>query len=91
MSTQEITAAVTELQELRRMQEEIAAEADAIADRIKEHMNAAGLEMLTAGPFKVSYTTVSSTRIDTTALRRDLPEIWQEYGRTTESRRFTVR
>ena len=29
-------------------------------------------------------------RIDTTALRKDLPEIWQEYGKTTTTRRFSV-
>lgn len=40
MSTQEIAASVAELQELRRMQEELNAEIDALQDRIKAHMTA---------------------------------------------------
>ena len=46
MSTQEITASVAELQELRRMQEELNAEIDALQDRIKAHMTASGAETL---------------------------------------------
>lgn len=87
---EEITAAVRELQELRQMQDDLAAEIEALTDRIKAHMDAAAMETLEAGPFKVSYTAVTSTRIDTTALRRDLPEVWSEYGKTTTTRRFSV-
>ena len=91
MSTQEITAAITELQELRRMQEDLSAEIDAITDRIKNHMESAAVDTLTAGPFKVSYAAVTSTRIDTAALKKALPEIAERFTKTTTSRRFTVR
>ena len=47
-------------------------------------------ELLLAGSYKVSWKVFTSTRIDTTALRKDLPEVWQEYGKTTTTRRFNV-
>ena len=59
-------------------------------DAIKAHMTEADTDTITAGAFKVTWKAVTSTRIDTTALRKDLPEIWQEYGKTTTTRRFSV-
>lgn len=52
MSQNEIVATVTELQELRRMQEELEAAIEAAQDKIKAHMGDA--EELTAGAFKVT-------------------------------------
>ena len=49
MSTAEITAKVTELQELRRMQEELSAEIESLTDLIKAHMG--DTELLLAGPY----------------------------------------
>lgn len=88
MSTAEITAKVTELQELRRMQEELEAEITALTDAIKGIMGEA--ETLTAGPYKITYKPVTSSRIDTAALKKALPDIAAQYTKTTTTRRFTV-
>lgn len=90
MATNEIITKLTELAELRRMAEELNAEIDAIQDAIKAHMTEVDVDTLTAGAFKVTWKPVTSTRIDTTALRKDLPEVWEEYGKTTTIRRFNV-
>ena len=90
MATNEIITKLTELAELRRMAEELNAEIDAIQDAIKAHMTEVDADTLTAGAFKVTWKPVTSTRIDITALRKDLPEVWQEYGKTTTTRRFNV-
>ena len=90
MATNEIITKLTELAELRRMAEELNAEIDAIQDAIKAHMTKVDADTLTAGAFKVTWKPVTSTRIDTTALRKDLPEVWEEYGKTTTTRRFNV-
>ena len=58
--------------------------------RGEAHMAAAQTDTLTAGAFRVVWKSVTSTRIDTAALRRELPEVWQEYGKTTTAKRFTV-
>ena len=90
MATNEIISKLNELSELRRMADELNAEIEAIQDAIKAHMTEADTDTITAGAFKVTWKVVTSTRIDTTALRKDLPEIWQEYGKTTTTRRFSV-
>lgn len=90
MATNEIISKLNELSELRRMADELNAEIEAIQDAIKAHMTEADTDTITAGAFKVTWKPVTSTRIDTTALRKDLPEIWQEYGKTTTTRRFSV-
>ena len=90
MATNEIISKLNELSELRRMADELKAEIEAIQDAIKAHMTEADTDTITAGAFKVTWKAVTSTRIDTTALRKDLPEIWQEYGKTTTTRLFSV-
>lgn len=90
MGQHELVSAVKELQELRRMQEELSAEIDALQDRIKSHMDAAGLEALTVDAWKVSYRAVTSTRFDTAAFKKAMPELAERFTKTTTSRRFTV-
>ena len=90
MATNEIIRKLNELSELRHMADELNAEIEAIQDEIKAHMTEADTDTITAGAFKVTWKAITSTRIDTTALRKDLPEIWQEYGKTTTTRRFSV-
>ncbi len=88
MSTTEIIATLTELQEYTRIIDEAQAAADALRDRIKALMG--DDETLIAGPFKVTYKPVTTSRIDSKALKQDHPDIAAEYTRTTTSRRFLV-
>lgn len=90
MSQNEIITTVEELRELRRMQEDLEAEIAALQDRIKAHMDASGVDQMTAGAFKVSWKEVKSSRVDTAALKKALPELAQQFTRTTTTRRFTV-
>lgn len=88
MSTYELTATATELMELKRMREELDAEIASLEDQIKAHMG--DTEQVTAGAFKISWKTVTSSRVDTTALKKALPEVAAQYTKTTTSRRFTI-
>lgn len=88
MTNQEFTAHVTELQELKKMQEELNAEIDALQDTIKQAMG--DKEMIIAGAWKITYKPVTTTRIDTTTLKKDLPDIAAQYSKTSTSRRFTI-
>ena len=90
MATNELISKLSELAELRKMVEDLNAEIEGLQDEIKDHMTDKNTDTLTAGQFKVTWKEITSTRIDTSALRRDFPEIWQEYGKTTTSRRFNV-
>ena len=88
MSINEITVKLTELKEIRNMIEELTADADAITDEIKTYMG--DTEVLLSGPYKVTYKPVTTSRIDTTALKKELPDIAARYTKQTTTRRFTV-
>ena len=79
-----------ELQELRRMQEDLEAEIASMQDRIKAHMVASGVDSLTAGAFKVTWKEVTTTRVDAAALKKALPEVAARFSRTATVKRFTV-
>ena len=89
MSTSEITAKLTEYQELKRMAEELEAEIAAIQDEIKTVMGDS--ELLIAGPYKVTWKTVTSSRLDTSALKKALPDVAAQYMKTSTTRRFEVK
>ena len=83
-----INAIMQELAQYTRMAEEIAATVDSLKDTLKKHMEENGLDSIAGSEHKASYKAVTSSRIDTTALKRDLPEIAAKYTKTTETRRF---
>lgn len=81
-------AIMQELAQYTRMAEEIAATVDSLKDILKKHMEENGLDSIAGSEHKVSYKAVTSSRIDTTALKRDMPDIAAKYTKTTETRRF---
>ena len=85
----DINAIMAELAQYTRMAEEIAATVDGLKDVIKKYMEENQLETLTGNEHKATYKTVTSSRIDTTALKRNAPDIAEKYTKTTETKRFT--
>jgi predicted phage-related endonuclease len=90
MSTFELQNKVAEIRELRRMAEELEAEITAIQDSIKDHMDAIGADELTGTDYKITWKTVTSSRLDSTALKKALPEIAERFTKTTSTRRFVL-
>lgn len=85
----DINALMTELAQYIRLQEDAAAMVEALKDQIKEKMTAAGVDTLVGTEHKATYKAVTSSRVDTTALKKDMPDIAARYTKTTETRRFT--
>lgn len=83
-----LNALMREIAEYTRMAEEIGATLDSLKDTLKKHMEENGLDSISRNEHKASYKAVTSSRIDTTALKRDMPEIAAKYTRTTKTRRF---
>jgi len=77
------------LAEYTRLQEETSAIIDGLKDELKDIMTARGVEVLAGTEHKATYKAVTSSRIDTTALKRDLPHIAAQYAKETTSKRFT--
>lgn len=84
-----IDSIMKELAEYIRMQEEAAAMVESLKDQLKERMTAAGVDSLAGSEHKATYKAVTSSRVDTTSLKKDHPEIAARYTKTTTARRFT--
>ncbi len=88
MSMNELETKCRELRQLQALIEEAQAEAEAIKDAIKAHMG--DTETAYAGEYKITWKAVTASRIDTTALKKALPDVAQAFTRETTSRRFVV-
>ena len=90
MSTHELNTIARELKELRLMAEQLYAEIKTLEDAIKAHMTEQGVDALITTDTKITWRTVTSSRIDTTALKKQLPDVAAVFTRQTTTRRFTV-
>ncbi len=90
MSTNEMTSKVREYKELKALMEQIQGELTALEDEIKAEMTARDTEVMDVDVYKIRWTTVNSSRLDTTALKKALPEIAEQYTKTTTCRRFSI-
>lgn len=88
MTLSQIAAKAGEIQELKRMREELDAEISAAENAIKAEMG--DREQLVAGAFRILWKTYQSSHVDTAALKRELPEIAARFTRSCAVRRFSI-
>ena len=84
-----INEIMRELAQYKRIQDETAALIDGLTDQLKQYMTDHQLDTIAGDEHKATYKTVTSSRIDTTALKKALPDIATAYTKTTEIKRFT--
>jgi predicted phage-related endonuclease len=90
MTNEEIKNKVAELRELSRMADELNAEIEALKDDLKAEMNAENNFELHGSDYKITYHEVTQNKIDSTALKKDLPEIAKKYTKQSKYRRFLL-
>ena len=88
MSITEMEVKARELQELKRMREELETEIESIQDAIKAAMG--DQTAVTAGAYKITWQSVTSARIDTKALKAALPDVAEQFTVKSTVRRFCV-
>ena len=88
MTNNELKKTVSELKELKALREELDAEISALEDAIKMHMG--DQEQLIAGPYKISWKTISTQRLDSKAIMAAVPDFCQSFIKTVTTRRFTI-
>ena len=88
MSINEMEAKARELRQLQALIDEAQAEAEALKDAIKAAMGDS--ESIQAGEYKITWKAVTSSRIDTAALKKALPDVAERFTKETIVRRFTV-
>lgn len=79
---------VNEYRENKRLIEDLNAENDALKSAIIDAMH--GAEVVSAGACKVSYKAVTSSRLDTAALRKGAPDVYAAYSKSVTTRRFLI-
>ena len=88
MSSSEMEVKARELRQLQALIEEAQAEAEAIKDAIKAAMGDS--ESVQAGEYRITWKAVTSSRIDTSALRKALPDVAERFTKETVTRRFVI-
>ena len=88
MSVNEIESKIRELRQLQALIEEAEAETEEIKDAIKAQMG--DTEELRAGEYKITWKAVTSSHLDTAALKKAMPDVAAAFTRSTTTRRFCV-
>ena len=90
MNKQELLKQVTELKELKAMAEELQDEITAIEDSIKAEMTAQNASELNVGIFKIRFVDVTTSRFDTNAFKAIYKDLYNQFTKQIQSKRFSV-
>ena len=90
MRMNDLQQKVDELRELRRMADDLSAEITALEDDIKAHMEDLSTDTLHGNDFKITWKAVTSSRLDSKALKAAAPDLWERFTKTVTTRRFIV-
>lgn len=88
MSERQIVNRVKKLRELEEQKAQLEKEIGALKIEIQSQMQ--DTEEIRAGRFIVRWTSVSSQRLDTTALKKAYAGICKRFTKSVESRRFSI-
>lgn len=90
MTDRQIKNRIQRLQELEQQIKELEMAADDLRTEIKVTMEDRQTDEIRTGGFIVRWKEIVSRRLDGTALKKALPDVWQTYSKETCSKRFTV-
>jgi len=90
MTILEITNKAKQYRELQTLIKQLEEEAEALKSDMIAELDANGVSTLQADVFTIRWQAYKSNRVDTTALKNELPDIAARFTRTTEARRFQV-
>ena len=90
MSTNELIKKVRKLKKLKASADDLAAQIASIENDIKAEMTENNVEEMSMDVFKVRWTKVISNRFDTAAFKKTHADLYGQYIKPTESRRFSI-
>lgn len=79
---------ILELKAIEARIAELKKQADAIKAEMQAEMG--NEEHMTVDEFKVNYTIVISTTLDSKKLKNELPDLWNKYSKEGITRRFSI-
>ena len=90
MATNELIQRIEALNEWEELLEQVRQEADAIRDEIKQEMLARDTDEMEVGQYIVRWSSVLTQKLDTTAFKKAMPDVYKAFIKQTTSRRFTI-
>ena len=90
MSQNEMITKVEQLREWEAILEEAQAEVEALRDCIKAEMLAEDTEELAVGAYIIRWTSVLSTRFDSTSFKKEHAELYKRFTKQVASKRFSI-
>lgn len=81
---------IKKLKELEQQQKELEQQIEKVKAEIKADMEEKGVEQQTAGAFLIRWTTVISSRFDSKTFQKEHSNLYKQYLRQSESRRFSI-
>ncbi len=90
MNPNQINDSMKELQELRRMREELDQEITALEDAFKEYMKETDTYEINTLTGKITWLERTSNRFDSAAFKREVPELYKRYCKPSCSRYFVL-
>ena len=81
-------AQILELKDIEAQIAELKAKAEIIKDEIKAEMG--NEEHIMVDGYKINYTIVISTKLDSKKLKSELPDLWKKYSKEDITRRFSI-
>lgn len=90
MTNRMIENRVNKINELQAQIEELNAQVESLKDEIKSSMALDNIDELDTGKHVIRWKVVFSTRLDSTLLKKSLPDVYSQFSKQTESKRFTI-
>lgn len=90
MGERAIENRIRKLQEIEAQQKELETQAEAIRAEIKADMESKGVEEIQTKNFIIRWKEIMSNRLDGKALKEAFPDVYRQFVRQTQSRRFTI-
>jgi len=87
MTNRQYENRIKKIQNLEEQVKSLQDQIDGLKNEIKESMTA---DEVNTGNFIIRWKEVISRRLDSTALKKALPDVWQTYSKDSSSRRFTI-
>ena len=90
MANNEILATIEQYKQWKELAEEANKQMKEYEGMLKELLEESGAETLESGQYILRWTEILSNRFDTTAFKKENPEIYKLYLKQIPSKRFTL-
>ena len=90
MTTESLLAVIREYRAIKGMIEDLQDELEGHKQTMIRQLEARNVDTLRVDEYKISYTPYTTSRLDTTALKAELPNIAERFTKQVEAKRFAV-